>query len=209
MKSKGLIGLLVVGVILLLFVGQGCGKYNSLAAKKQDVNEKQGNVQNQYQRRIDLLGNLANAVKGQLGQEQQIFSDIANARARMGSTTLNATDANAVREFNEAQGQIGLYASRLMSVVENYPDVKSGATVQTYMAQLEGTENRIAVARNDYNEAARDYNTERTQFPGSLVAGFGNFGEAQYFTAITPGADQAPSVDITPNAPRPAAPSRP
>lgn len=159
---------------LVAFSLAGCG-INSVPTAEENVNAKWANVQNQYQRRADLIPNLVETVKGYAQQERDIFTQVAEARARAGQVRVDAatpTDPQKFREFQEAQNQLSGALGRLLVTVERYPELKANANFLALQSQLEGTENRIAVARRDYIEAVRRYNTELRTFPGRFVAGF-------------------------------------
>jgi len=158
-------------VVLLLLVS-GCG-YNALQSQDEQVKAAWSEVVNQYQRRADLIPNLVATVKGFASQEQQVLLGVTNARAKVGSVqvtpeTLN--DPQALRQFSQAQGELSGALSRLLVVVENYPQLKSDKNFLELQAQLEGTENRITVARNRYIKAVADYNVLTRQFPTNLTA---------------------------------------
>src|SRR3569832_1605163 len=162
-------------VLLLLFLSlfsSGCG-YNALQGLDEEVNAFWSQVQNQYQRRADLVPNLVETVKGFAAQERQVLTDVVEARSKVGQVKLSpeiTQDPEAFKKMEEAQNQLSGALSRLMVVVERYPDLKSNQNFLTLQSQLEGTENRIAVARRDYIEAVRAYNTELRTFPGVLWA---------------------------------------
>ncbi|XID75156.1 LemA family protein [Alkanindiges sp. WGS2144] len=150
----------------------GCG-YNNLQAKDEAVNASWSEVLNQYQRRADLVPNLVNVVKGYASHEQQVLTEVTNARARVGSmqaTPELVNDPEAFRRYQEAQGQLTSALSRLLVVSENYPNLKADTAFRDLSAQLEGTENRITVARNRYITSVQDYNTYVRQLPQSITA---------------------------------------
>ena len=188
MKSgiKWLIGILIV-VLLVIFVGVGF--YNSLVSLEQNVDTAKANIDTQLQRRSDLIPNLVNTVKGYATQEQQIFTDIANARAQLAG-------ARTVNEEATADTALSSALSRLLLIVENYPDLKSNQNFMNLSVQLEGTENRIAIARQDYNTAVTNYNAKRRRFPTNIIANLFGFEPRAFFEA-SPGAQQVPTVDFT------------
>ena len=161
--------------VLALFLGllvSGCG-INNIPAFEEQAKAKWGDVQNQYQRRADLIPNLVETVKGFAAQERQVLEAVINARSRATQVQVNVdqlTDPEAIKRFQDAQQQLTGALGRLIATVENYPDLKSNANFLALQSQLEGTENRIAVARRDYIEAVRHYNTEVRTFPGRLWA---------------------------------------
>ncbi len=188
-----LIGVLFVGSLLLVW---GVSVYNKIITLDEQVNAGWSGVESQYQRRYDLIPNLVETVKGFAKQEREVLENVTNARARVGQ--LNVTpevlnDPQAFARFQQAQDGLSSALSRLLVVAENYPTLKSNETFLQLQSQLEGTENRITVARNRFNETVQEFNTTIRRFPGSLVASFAGFGEAQYFQAQS-GAEQAPQV---------------
>jgi LemA protein len=200
MKSRGcMIAGIVVLVIAVLVLGVflwGTGIYNKLVALDEGVNSAWGQVETQYQRRADLVPNLVETVKGYAKQEKDVFLGVAEARAKVGQITVTKEvleDPNAFAKFQAAQDQLSSALSRLLAVAENYPQLKSNENFLALQTQLEGTENRISVARQRYNEVVQDYNTRIRVFPASIIAGFTGFKEKAYFKAKE-GADTAPSV---------------
>ncbi len=188
-----LIAILFVGSILLVW---GVSTYNKIIGQDETVKSMWGQVENQYQRRFDLIPNLVETVKGFAKQEREVLENVTNARARVGQMTVTPevlNDPQAFARFQEAQDGLSSALSRLLAVVENYPTLKSNENFLQLQSQLEGTENRITVARNRFNEAVQQYNTTIRRFPGSLVAGFGGFRDGQYFQAQG-GAEQVPAV---------------
>lgn len=193
------IGLAVLGIIVigaLILVAWGVGIYNSIVSSDEAVKSSWSQVENQYQRRYDLIPNLVETVKGFAKQEREVLENVTAARSRVGQLTVTPEVLNnpeAFARFQQAQDGLSSALSRLMAVVENYPQLKSNENFLTLQSQLEGTENRIAVARNRFNEQVREFNTMIRRFPGSLIAGMTGFSEAQYFEA-TSGAEEAPQV---------------
>ena len=172
------------------------GAYNGIVGKNEAVKTAWAGVENQYQRRSDLIPNLVEVVKGSSKFEKDTLTAVVEARAKVGQVTLGKgvlEDPAAFKKFEEAQGGLSSALSRLMVVVEKYPELKSTQGFRDLQVQLEGTENRVAVARMDFNNSAQDYNTAIKRFPGSLVAGFGGFKERPYFSAA-PEASKAPAV---------------
>jgi LemA protein len=191
--------LIVVGAVvalLLLAVGCSVSSYNGLVALDQGVQKQWAQVENVYQRRADLVPNLVETVKGSAKFERETLKEVVDARARAvqaapGGTAPTAPDQ--LQRFQQAQDQLGSALSRLMVVVERYPELKSTQNFRDLQAQLEGTENRIAVERMRFNEAAQAYNTKLKRFPTVMIAGLLGFKERPYFTA-TPGSDRPPAV---------------
>jgi LemA protein len=162
----------VTFVVLAGLLLSACG-INTIPTYDQAAKAAWSNVLNQYQRRADLIPNLVETVKGYAKQEQTVLTQVVEARAKATQTTLPAdilTDPEKFKQFQEAQGQLGAALGRLIAITENYPDLKSNQNFLALQSQLEGTENRIAVARRDYIEAVRQYNTELATFPGRLWA---------------------------------------
>lgn len=188
-----LIGVLFVGSLLLVW---GVSVYNKIVTLDEQVKAGWSGVESQYQRRYDLIPNLVETVKGFAKQEREVLENVTNARARVGQ--LNVTpevlnDPQAFARFQQAQDGLSSALSRLLVVAENYPTLKSNENFLQLQSQLEGTENRITVARNRFNETVQEFNTTIRRFPGSLVAAFSGFSEAQYFQAQS-GAEQTPQV---------------
>jgi LemA protein len=191
--------LIVVGVIVLILViafAWGVGVNNKIVTAEVAVNEKWAQVQNVYQRRADLIPNLVETVKGFAAQERTVLEEVTRARASAGSikaTPELLNDPAAFKKFQEAQNQLGGALSRLLVTVERYPELKSNQNFLTLQSQLEGTENRITVERQRFNEAVRDYNLRVRVFPASIIAGFRGFKEKPYFESA-PGSETVPKV---------------
>lgn len=182
----------LVGFILLVglwFVSVG----NTLVSLDEGVNEKKSQVANVYQRRMDLIPNLVNTVKGYAKHEASVLEEVTKARAS--ASQVNLTDEGSVKRFEQAQGQLGSALSRLMVTVEKYPDLKANQNFRDLQSQLEGTENRITIERQRFNEACREFNTYSRKFPQTIVASFRGFKEKEYFEAQT-GAATAPKVEF-------------
>ena len=180
MFNRFLAAILVAATMLL----SGCG-YNTMQAGDQQIKAAWAEVVNQYQRRSDLIPNLVETVKGFASQEQQVLLGVTNARSKVGSiqaTPELVNDPQAFAKFQQAQGELSSALSRLLVVAENYPQLKSDANFRDLQAQLEGTENRIAVARNRYIKAVQEYNTTVVQFPTNLTAMVFGFKEKPQFT---------------------------
>lgn len=188
---------IAVAVIVLLAIW-GISKYNGLVTIDQNVKNKWSQVENQYQRRSDLIPNLVNVVKGYTSHERETLEGVINARSKATSTTINANDMDeaALKRFQQNQDALSSALSRLMVVVEKYPDLKANEQFRDLSSQLEGTENRITTARRDFNDAAQRYNTHRNKFPTVIVAGLAGFRERPYFTAQA-GSEVAPTVDFS------------
>ena len=195
MKWLGCLG--VVIVIALVAGMMLMGAYNNLVGLGQGVDAQWAQVENQYQRRADLIPNLVSTVQGSADFEKSTLEQVVQARASVGQVNLGnlPNDPAAFARFQQAQDALSSALSRLMVVVERYPELKANQNFRDLQVALEGTENRIAVERNRYNEKAQEYNTARLRFPTVLVARLMGFGEKAYFKAAA-GADQAPSVDF-------------
>ncbi|HTQ27666.1 MAG TPA: LemA family protein [Puia sp.] len=194
MNSRNLT-LIIILAIIVLFGGCACNGYNSLVKLDENVKGKWGNVQSDYQRRSDLIPNLVNTVKGAANFEQQTLTNVIQARANATQVKIDANDLSPekIAQFQQAQGQVSSALSRLLAVVENYPDLKATQNYRDLQAQLEGTENRIKVSRNDFNTAVQEYNTTARRFPNSIFAGMFGFHAKGYFQSDA-GAEKAPEV---------------
>jgi Uncharacterized conserved protein len=198
--SKGLIiALSIIGGLVLVFflmIGWGIGVNNKLVAADEGVKSAWSQVQNQYQRRYDLIPNLVETVKGFAKQEKEVLIGVTEARASVGQMKVTPEVLNnpqAFQSFQKAQDGLSSALSRLMVVVEKYPELKSNQNFLELQSQLEGTENRISVERRRFNEIVQGFNTMVRRFPESLIAGFRGFREAQYFQSVE-GSDKAPQV---------------
>jgi LemA protein len=198
---KGKTGCLIAVVVAAVIAGfYLVGLYNSLVGTEQQVEQTWAQVQNAYQRRADLIPNLVATVKGSAAFERETLQQVVEARSRVGQVSAGATaeildDPQRFAQFQAAQDQLSSALSRLLVVVERYPELRSVANFTNLMAQLEGTENRIAVERRRYNEAAQAYNTRVLRLPARLFAGLLGFEKKAYFTAV-PGAETAPRVNF-------------
>ncbi|HVV98290.1 MAG TPA: LemA family protein [Rhodanobacteraceae bacterium] len=187
-------------LLVLVSLVSGCG-YNSIQSKDEAVKAAWSEVVNQYQRRADLVPNLVNTVKGYAAHEEEVFTKVTEARANVGKITISADqldDAAAVAKFQQAQGELSSALSRLMAVSENYPQLKADGLFQNLQAQLEGTENRITVARNRYIQSVQDYNTFVRSFPQNLTAMiFGYKPKANFTVENEKQISTAPTVDFS------------
>jgi LemA protein len=196
-------------VLLLLAVSvSGCG-YNAIQRQDEAVKAAWSEVLNQYQRRSDLVPNLVNTVKGYAQHEEKVFTEVTDARAKVGSVQITpelANDPQALAKFQAAQGELGNALSRLMVVSENYPNLKADGLFQNLQAQLEGTENRITVARNRYVQSVQDYNSMIRTFPNNLTAKmFGYQVKPNFSVENEKAISTAPTVDFGNSTPAPAA----
>lgn len=195
-------GLITLGiVILVLFAGYGSfrNSYNSMVGLDEQVNAAWAQVENQYQRRLDLIPNLVETVKGYASHEAETLQAVTEARSRAGGVMeMDASlleDPQAFARFQEAQAGLGTALQRLLMVTEDYPDLKANQNFLALQDQLEGTENRIAVERQRFNEASQTYNTYIRQFPRVIMANLTGFRPKAYFSAVT-GAESAPTVEF-------------
>jgi LemA protein len=196
MSTRNIVLLSILGFILLLG-GCGCSGYNGLVQKDQNVKGKWANVESDYQRRSDLIPNLVNTVKGAANFEKSTLEAVVNARAQATQTKIDVSNLSPekVAEFQRAQGQLSGAIGRLLVTMEKYPELKATDAFRDLQAQLEGTENRIKVSRNDFNAAVQDYNTSVRTFPMVLFSGIFGFKEKGFFAAEA-GAEKAPTVDF-------------
>lgn len=195
--KKLLIVLIAVIAVALFVAAWGARVYNSMVNLDEGVNNAWANVEIQYQRRADLIPNLVNTVKGYATHEQSTLEAVMNARSRATSVTIDPSNLTPqkLQEFQAAQGEISSALGRLLVISENYPDLKANEQFQELQAQLEGTENRITVARKNYNDEARMYNTVIRTFPKNIFAGMLGFTQRAYFQAVS-GAETAPIVQF-------------
>lgn len=185
--------LAVLAAIVLWFVG----KYNAMVTAEENVKTSWAQVENQYQRRSDLIPNLVATVKGYAAHESQVLESVVEARAKATQVVVDpsTTSPEQLAAFQSAQGELSQALGRLLAVAENYPDLKANQNFLELQAQLEGTENRITVARNAFNEAAQSYNVLLRRFPNNIVASIFGFQQKAYFQAVE-GADKAPTVEF-------------
>ena len=185
--------LAVLAAIVLWFVG----KYNAMVTAEENVKTSWAQVENQYQRRSDLIPNLVATVKGYAAHESQVLESVVEARAKATQVVVDpsTTSPEQLAAFQAAQGELSQALGRLLAVAENYPDLKANQNFLELQAQLEGTENRITVARNAFNEAAQSYNVLLRRFPNNIVASIFGFQQKAYFQAVE-GADKAPTVEF-------------
>src|SRR5438128_3418497 len=192
--------LLAILLFILIICGLALmGSYNRLVRLQQTVDQSWAQVQNVYQRRADLIPNLVNTVAGAANFEKSTLTEVTNARASVGRVQLDPnkapTDAAQLQQFQAAQGQLSNALSRLLVVAENYPQLTATQNFRELQTQLEGTENRISVERNNFNAVVQDYNTALRRFPTNMVAGMFGFAQRPFFAA-QPGAEKAPTVNF-------------
>lgn len=195
MNKKLLIGLGVVVLLVIIFYSFFAGRYNEMVTRNELVSRHWADVETAYQRRADLIPNLVNTVKGYADFEQETLTQVIEARSKATAVNVDANDLdpNSIAQFQQAQEGLSSALSRLMVVVERYPDLKANQNFLQLQSQLEGTENRISVERRKFNEATRDYNTYIGLFPQNMLAGMYGFDEKGYFQAEA-GAEDAPEV---------------
>lgn len=192
--KKSTIIIIAVAVIAVIW---GISSYNGLVSMDEGVQTKWADVETQYQRRADLIPNLVNTVKGYAAHESETLLAVVDARAKATSVNIDPSNMSAeqIANFQKAQDGVSSALSRLLVTVEKYPDLKANENFKELQAQLEGTENRISVARRDYNESARKYNTTLRSFPKNILAGMFGFEKKAYFEAQE-GSEQAPTVQF-------------
>jgi LemA protein len=201
--TKGMmagLGCLAIIVIIAIIIGVSAwGSYNSFVTEQLNVESKWAQVQNVYQRRVDLIPNLVATVKGYAAHESGVLQAVTESRSQAGSIKMTPEILNNPAEFQkfqQAQAGLGSALSRLMVVVERYPDLKANQNFLELQSQLEGTENRITIERMRFNEAAQAYNTKIMRFPGNIFARLFGFQKKEFFQSV-PGSDKAPTVDFS------------
>src|SRR3954469_21566669 len=197
--TKNLTLIIILAAILILG-GCGCGSYNGLVQQDENVKKSWNNVQSDYQRRADLIPNLVNTVKGEANFEQTTLQNVIKARASATQIKVDPADLTPekVQQFQAAQGQLSQALGRLLAVSEAYPNLRANDAFRNLQAQLEGTENRIKTARNDFNNEIQEYNTTIRTFPNNFYAGWFGFAPRTPFQA-DPGAERAPTVNFDTN----------
>lgn len=188
--------IIIVAVVAVIAIWAISG-YNSLVGMDENVSNQWANVETQYQRRADLIPNLVNTVKGYAAHEKETLEDVIAARSQATQIKVDPTDLTPEKlaEYQKAQGQLATALGKLLAITENYPDLKANQNFLELQAQLEGTENRINVARKNFNDAAKAYNTTIRRFPKNILAGMFGFDKRAYFEAAE-GAEQAPQVQF-------------
>lgn len=196
--KKWLIPVIVIVVLAIIAYSMFAGVYNSAVQKEEDAKTAWSQVENAYQRRNDLIPNLVNTVKGAADFERGTLTDVIEARSRATSINVDADNLNAeqLEQFQQAQQGVSSALSRLLVTVERYPELRATQNFQQLQSQLEGTENRINVERNRYNETVNDYNIYIRQFPNNLITGMYGFDQMPRYTA-DPGAEDAPEVEFS------------
>ena len=188
---------IIITVILVIAIAvvYSISSYNSLVSQEESVSTAWSNVENQYQRRADLIPNLVNTVKGYAAHEKETLDAVVSARSKATQAQISIDDLTPekLQAYQRAQGEIGVALGRLLAITENYPDLKANENFQALQAQLEGTENRISVERRKFNETAKAYNTNIRRFPKNIIAGLFGFEKRPYFEA-SEGTETAPEV---------------
>lgn len=193
MKSRT--GLFVIlGIVVLLFFW-GCGAYNNLIGVDQEVKTKWGNVETNYQRRTDLYNSVIKTIEGSANFEKSTLKEVIEARSRATSINVNIDDSASLGKYQQAQAGLQSSFGKLLAVAEAYPDLKSTAAFQGFQTQIEGTENRINVARQDFNTAVQAYNLKVKTFPNNIFAGLFGYHEKPFYKAA-PGSENAPNVEF-------------
>lgn len=198
MKGTRNIGLIALVGVLVILLFWGCSGYNKLVTGDQNVKKVWGNVETNYQRRTDLYNSVIKTIEASANFEKSLLKDVVEARAKLGQVTVNVDDQQSLDQYQQAQGQMRGAFSNLLGYVENYPDIKTTKAFQDFQTQIEGTENRINVARQDYNTAVESYNLLVKRFPNNLMAGMFGFSSKAYYKA-DPGSDKAPDVQFNIN----------
>lgn len=192
--TRNIILLSIAALVLILFVW-GCNGCNKIKAADQGVKKSWGNVETNYQRRTDLYSAVIKTIEASANFEKSLLKDVVEARAKLGSTTVNVDDQASLDKYQQAQGQMQGAFSRLMGYVENYPDIKSTKSFQDFQVQIDETENRINIARRDYNTAVEKFNLKIVKFPSSMLANMLRMKEKAYYKA-DPGSEKAPDVNF-------------
>lgn len=196
MKKNILITVIVIAVLGMI-AGWLIGRYNAMVTMEENVENAWGQVENQYQRRMDLIPNLVSTVKGYAKHEQETYTNVMEARAKATQVTIDPSNATPeqLAAYQNAQGELSQALGRLLAVAESYPELKANENFKQLMDQLEGTENRITFARNEFNNQAKEFNTYIRRFPANIVASIFGFQYKPYFKAEE-GAEKAPKVEF-------------
>ncbi len=196
--KKGTLAIVIILIVIIFIGGCGCSGYNGLVNQDESVKKAWNDVQSDYQRRADLIPNLVNTVKGEANFEQTTLQNVIQARASATQLKVDASDLTPekIQQFQQAQGQLSTALGRLLAVSENYPTLRANDAFRGLQAELAGTENRIKVSRNRFNEAVQQYNVRVRQFPTNIFAGIFGFHPKQGFTADE-GSQNAPKVDFS------------
>ena len=193
MKGTRNLSLLIIGGLVLILFAWGCNGYNGLIKGDQNVKKVWSNVETNYQRRTDLYSSVIKAIEGSANFEKSTLKEVLDARARATSVNVDINDPASLEKYQQAQGSMQSAFGRLLAVVENYPDLKTTKAFQDFQTQIEGTENRINVARQDYNKSVEEYNLVVKRFPKNILAGIFGFKEKAYYKA-DPGSEKNPDI---------------
>lgn len=193
MKGRRNLGWLVIGGLVVILLLWGCGGYNGLVSADQNVKKVWGNVETNYQRRTDLYSSVIKTVEASANFEKSTLNAVVEARAKATAINVDINDQASLDRYQQAQGQLQSSFGRLLAVAENYPDLKTTKSFQDFQTQIEGTENRINVARQDYNGAVNGYNLKVKRFPNNLLAGMFGFHEKAFYKA-EPGTEKNPDI---------------
>jgi LemA protein len=193
--KKGTIVLIVIGFIILLLGGCGCGSYNGLVRGDQDVKQSWSNVETNYQRRTDLYSSVVKTVEASANFEKSTLKEVIEARAKATSVQVNISDEKSLEQFQQSQAELKSSFGRLLASFEAYPQLKTTDAFMKFQDQIEGTENRINIARRDYNNAVNGFNLKVKTFPNNIFAGLFGFSEKAYYKA-DPGADKNPDINF-------------
>lgn len=193
MKSRTTLYVILGIVVILLF--WGCGSYNGLVTANQEVKTKWSNVETNYQRRTDLYNSVIKTIEGSANFEKSTLTEVVQARAKATSINVDINDPKSLEAYQNAQAGLQSSFGKLLAVVERYPDLKTTSAFQGFQTQIEGTENRINVARQDYNTSVQSYNLKVKTFPGNIFAGIFGFHEKAFYKA-DPGSEKAPDINF-------------
>ena len=194
MKTKSL-GLIIVVVLLLILGGCGCNSYNGLVKGDQSVQTAWSNVETNYQRRTDLYNSVVKTIQGSANFEKSTLTAVIEARSKATSVQVNVNDPNSLAQYQQAQGQLQSAFGRLLAVAEAYPQLQTTQAFRDFQSQIEGTENRINIARRDYNTAVQSYNLQVRTFPNNIFAGMFHFQTKAYYKADA-GSEKAPDINF-------------
>ncbi len=193
--KTGTLALIIIAALILILGGCGCNSYNNLVTGNNNVQKAWSNVETNYQRRTDLYNSVVKTIQGSANFEKSTLTAVIDARAKASSVQVNLNDSNSLAQYQQAQGQLQSAFGRLLAVSEAYPDLKTTQAFQDFQAQIEGTENRINIARRDYNDAATDFNNQVQHFPNNIFASMFHFQPKPYYKADA-GSEKAPDINF-------------
>ena len=194
MKTRNL-GLIIILALVLVLGGCGCSSYNNLVTGNQTVEKSWSNVETNYQRRTDLYNSVVKTIQGSANFEKSTLQAVIEARAKATSVHVDVNDPNSLAQYQQAQGQLQSAFGRLLAVAEAYPQLQTTQAFRDFQAQIEGTENRINIARRDYNDAVTNFNNQVLRFPNNIFAGIFHFQAKPYYKA-DPGSEKAPDINF-------------